>query len=586
MEPTATHQFFRGLKNLPQPPRFAMSEAQRFLLLSILIGVFAGLLIVCFHCAIDFMSWYTLGTPAGSSWVRTLLSPVLGGAASSLLVLFVFRKATGSGVNHTKAAIYIFEGYVPSSTVAGKFAACSVSLGTGTPLGPEDPALQMGAGIASLLGRLFRISRSSMRMIAPVGAAAGIAAAFNTPITAVLFVIEEVVGAWNAGVLGSIILAAVSAVVVSRSFLGDQPLFRVPLFELRDPAELLVYALIGVSGGLLSVLFVRAIEHLKRRAERLPRWTVYVRSAAAGLLVGLVGLFQPEVMGVGYESIDSALHNHFPWDTMLILAAAKICLTAICFSAGTPGGMFAPSLFIGAMAGGGIGALAHQYWPLATSSASSYVLVGMGTFFAGVFRAPMTSIFMVFELSASYMIILPVMTANMMSYLVSRSLQRSPFFDLVARMEGMNLPSSEEMRERPRLRVEQAMDADTPTVLRADTTVKRAIEEMRTHGAEWRLVWSASGIWSLAELGTLEADGDGQRTISEAIPLTPLPRVYPDLALDSALRQFGPYPALPVCSRAHPDQLLGVLTLEGIHRAYGIGQQPGETSAGPPRLTD
>lgn len=178
---------------------FGMSEAQRFLLLATLIGIFAGLLVVCFHVAIDFIRWYAVGTLAEKTSFATILSPALGATIASLLVWFVFKKARGSGVNQTKAAVYIYDGYVPFSTVVGKFLACSVSLGSGNSLGPEDPALQMGAGVASLLGRAFRLARDTMRMIAPVGAAAGIAAAFNAPITAVLFVMEEVVVGWHTG---------------------------------------------------------------------------------------------------------------------------------------------------------------------------------------------------------------------------------------------------------------------------------------------------------------------------------------------------------------------------------------------------
>jgi len=190
-----------------------MTETQRFLLLAILIGLFAGLTIVCFHISMDFLSWFVLGTPVGENRIATILGPAVGAGVASLLVLRVFRTAQGSGVNHTKAALYVSNGYVPSSTVIGKFLACSLSIGSGNSLGPEDPALHMGAGIASWLGRMFGLARENMRMIAAVGAAAGIAAAFNTPITAVLFVIEEVIGAWNTAVLGSTVLSAVSAVL-------------------------------------------------------------------------------------------------------------------------------------------------------------------------------------------------------------------------------------------------------------------------------------------------------------------------------------------------------------------------------------
>jgi len=290
--------------------RFAMSETQRFMLLSILIGIFAGLLVVCFHIAIDFIGWYAVGTLADMTGLGTMLSPALGATAAFLLVRYVFPKAHGSGVNQAKAAVYIYDGYVPFSTVAGKFLSCAISIGTGNSLGPEDPALQMGSGVASLLGRAFHLARDTMRMIAPVGAAAGIAAAFNAPITAVLFVMEEVVAGWHTGVLGSIVLSATSAVVVSRWFLGNDPLFAVPSeFELSDPFELIVYALIGVAGGLLAVVFMKTIRVLRRRLNTLPNWSQMLQPALAGMIVGFAGLWLPEVMGGGYDAIDGALHN-------------------------------------------------------------------------------------------------------------------------------------------------------------------------------------------------------------------------------------------------------------------------------------
>ena len=498
---------------------FALTETQRFLLLAILIGVFAGLLVVCFHIAIDFLSWYSLGALSGRFRFGRLVSPALGAVVATILATRVFPLARGSGVNQTKAALYISDGVVPTSTVAGKFLACSIAIGSGNSLGPEDPSLQMGAGVASLLGRMFRLGRKNMRMIAPVGAAAGIAAAFNTPISGVLFVMEEVVASWNAGVVGSIVLAAVSAVVVIRWFLGNQPLFHVPAFELTHPTELIVYALVGVAGGLASALFIKLIEILRIRLEKLPHRTELLQALAGGFIVGLVGLWLPEVMGAGYDAIDFALHDRFPWNLLLLLAVAKLLVTLFCFSTGIPGGMFAPALFIGAMLGGGLGGLAHHFWPFPISSEGAYVLVGMGTFFSGVFRAPMTSIFMVFEVSASYTIILPVMIANTIAYFISRRLHPEPFFTMLAHDEGVDLPSAEEYRSTEVLRVEDAM-------------------QPIPHGAD----------------------------------LDRAPRIYPDVPLDSALRLLGQCEMLRVASRADPAKAIGVLTLADVHRAYGIAE--------------
>jgi CIC family chloride channel protein len=553
------------------PPQ--MSETQRFLLLAILIGIFAGMLVVCLHIAIDFLAWYSVGAISQTFRYARLLCPTLGAFVAVVLVRRFFRAAQGSGVNQTKAALYISDGHLPSSTVAGKFVACSIAIGTGNSLGPEDPSLQMGAGIASLLGRLFQLGRDNMRLIAPVGAAAGIAAAFNTPVSGVLFVMEEVVASWNAGVVGSTMLAAVSAVVVVRWFLGNQPLFRVPEFELTHPTELLVYALIGAVGGVLSAFFVKAVGWLRERLELLPPWTAYAQPLAAGLLVGVIGLWLPQIMGAGYDAIDSALHNRFTFPMLLLLALAKMTVTLACFSTGIPGGMFAPTLFIGAMIGGGLGGLAHRYWPFPSSSAEAYVLVGMGTFFAGVFRAPMTSIFMVFEVSASYVIILPVMIANTVGYFLSRALHPVPFFTMLARQEGLDLPSAEERRSMPILHVEEAMGEAPELVLAPDTLVAEAARRMEEHGARRCLIALPGGTWSSITEEAVRAfmgPADGSHSLQEAFRLELLPRLYPDHSLDVALRYLGAYPLLPVVSRAHPEQIEGILTLDDIHRAYGI----------------
>jgi len=552
-----------------------MGEAQRFLLLSIIIGIFSGLIVVCFHMTIEFFNWNTVHGAGQRNWLVVLLWPAAGGGVAYLLTVHVFPSARGSGVNFTKAALYASDGYVPFNGVTGKFIASTISIGSGNPMGPEDPALQMGAGIASLLGRMFRLTRDNMRLIAPVGAAAGIGAAFNTPITAVLFVMEEVVAEWSTGVLGSIVLSAVSAVVVTRWFLGDDPLYSVPDFALSSYWELFVYAAIGLLGGLLSAWFTRFVVGMRARAISAPTAWKYALPVLAGLAVGAVGIRIPEILGAGYEGIDSALNDRYVWYFLLLLGALKMVSTAVCFSAGTPGGMFAPTLFIGAMLGGGIGGLAHEYLPLATSPASAYVLVGIGTFFAGVFRAPMTSIFMVFETSASYVIILPVMVSNTISFLVSRQLQHESLLQIVGRQDGLDLPSVEEAREAPRLSIEDAMRKGDQRVLRSDWSVSEALERMRARGAERTLVGAGWSDWTWIERGDLESTveaGQGAESVAEALRPRSVIRVYPDQSLESALWLLGPYPILPVMSRVNPGLLLGTLTLEDVERAYGIGQ--------------
>lgn len=550
-----------------------MSETQRFLLLSIFIGAFAGLLVTCFHVAIEAATWATLGFPVGLRGGAAILWPAVGALVGALIVGRVFKSAAGSGVNATKAAIYISDGRIPAGSIAGKFSACAISIGLGNPLGPEDPALQMGAGVSSILGRAFRLTREHLRMIAPIGAAAGIAAAFNTPITAVLFVIEEVLAGWNAGVLGSIVLSAVSATVVSRWFLGDAPLFEAPLFTLTHPSELAIYALIGVTGGLLGAGYLKLVVVLRSRASHAPGCSRLALPAASGLVVGIVAYWLPQVLGAGYPSIDAALHNEFAWPMLIGLGLVKATLTAVCFAVGTPGGLFAPTLFVGAMVGGGIGALASQFWPFATSPAGAYVLVGMGTFFAAFFRTPMTSFFMIFEVSATYAVILPAMVANTLAYLVSRSLQPTGVFDAVARLEGTVMPVVHEQRERAERRIEDSMmPARRMLVVPASMSVAEVAAALAAGGRVPALVSLGGKGWTVLppEDQLREAAArDAELPLGRAFLLTPARVLFRDEQVDDALEALASASVVPVVTRTSPRVLLGCVTLERVLETFG-----------------
>jgi len=478
------------------PRTLTLSEGNLFLVLAVIIGLFSGMAVVCFRISIEWIRLALFGSALAPSAVRVLFVPAAVGLVVAFLIQRFFRGARGSGVNQTKAAVYVFDGYVPFRTVIGKFVTCALAIGSGQSLGPEDPSLQIGAGIASVLGRRLELSRDKLRLLAPVGAAAGLAAAFNAPISAVLFVIEEVIGTWSAGALGAIVLAAVSSAVVMRSFLGSEPLFRVPAYNLAHPAELLAYALLGVVGGVLSLAFMKIIAYLRPRLRDLPEWTRYLQPAIAGLAIGFIGLRLPQTMGAGYLYVDQALHNQYTWEMLAILGFAKILTTSLSFVSGTPGGMFAPTLFIGAMIGGAVGGLEHHFFPQLAASLGPFELVGIGTFFAGFLRVPITSVFMVVETTGSYSIVLPVMISNTIAYLICRKYQDVALFDLLARQDGLELPSMEEQREQPVLRVEDAMRKLESPPLQAGDTLARAVEIADSFPEEIQLVRFPTGRWA------------------------------------------------------------------------------------------
>ena len=558
--------------------RSAFREDRFFLILSVFIGVLSGLAVVCFRFAIDWSRLYLLGTGAVLSPVRMLLAPSLAGLVIAVLVIHVFPTARGSGVNQTKAALYIFNGDIPIRTAIGKFITAALAIGAGHSLGPEDPSLQIGACLASLLGRKMRLSRDRMRLIAPVGAAAGLAAAFNAPISAVLFVIEEVIGRWTAGILGSVVLSAVSSVVVMRWFLGSESLFRIPAVELKNPTELIAYAVLGLVGGLASVAFASGITTLRPRCKALPLWTQYFQPAIAGLLIGVVAMMgAPQVMGAGYEYIDQAMHGQFTWQFLAILAGAKIVATLLSFVSGTPGGMFAPTLFIGAMLGGAVGGAQHFFFPHLTGSVGTYALVGMGVLFAGFLRAPMTSVFMVLEVSGNYSIIVPVIVANTFAYVISRWLQPIAIFDLLTRQDGLELPSMEELREEDVLRVEDAMQPVEGPVLDANDTIEKALRELDHTESEDLLVRLSPSGWSTTtteHLRQMAAQGKTQQNVGSVLLIPRIPHLHPDHPLETALRYVDRWPIVPVVSRADFRKLEGVVTQRHVlerYREFGEG---------------
>jgi CIC family chloride channel protein len=563
-------------------------EEYLFLLLSIFIGIISGLLVVSFRMAIEWLSVLLLGSSPQPHQARLIFIPALAGLVIGVLTRYVFPNVRGSGINQTKAALYIHNGYISSRTVIGKFLLSALAIGSGHSLGPEDPSLQIGAGVASLISRRFGMSKEKLRIFAPIGAAAGLAAAFNAPISAILFVIEEVIGQWSAAVLGSIVLAAISSVVVARSFWGAEPMFRIPAVTLRDPRELLAYAVLGVAGGFASLLFAKSLSWLRPRLRSQPPWSQMIQPALAGLLVGGIGYFGlTQVMGAGYEAIDQAMHSQFAWRMLLVLVLFKIIATTLSFSSGTPGGMFAPTLFIGAMLGAAVGSFEKIYFPHLTGSIGSYALVGMGVLFAAFLRAPLTSVFMAIEVSGNYSIVVPVILANTIAYVISRVLLPVPIFELLTHQDGLYLPSMEEVREESNLHLEDALQPVTVPILQgSDTIADTAASLAQYEGSKSVpavLIQCSDGLWYSAKREELEAllsgsasaasdvssaTGHPPATLESRLGAERTPILFPDLPLSSALPHFQRWPLLPVTNRAIRGSLEGAVSLHDVLNRY------------------
>src|SRR5713226_7714626 len=440
-------------------------EEQVFLVLTLVIGALVGLTVVAFIVLTERFG-ARIYPPGGAAWHR-LLAPVVGSLTMGYLLFKYFPNARGSGVPQTKAALYARGGYISIATVLGKFFCTSVTLASGIPLGREGPSVQVGAGLASLLGRKLGLSPEKIKALIPVGAAAAVAAAFNTPLAAVLFALEEVVGDLHAPVLGSVVLASATSWAMLRLLLGNDPLFKVPQYQLVSPAEFLIYAVLGLLGGLLSVAFTKSLLELRERFLRLPPRTKWFQPAVGGVAVGIMGWFVPQTLGVGYGYVGQVLNGGMALKLMVLLLVLKLIGVVVSYASGNAGGIFGPALFLGAMLGGAVGSIAHNLFPGHVATAGAYALVGMGTAFAGIVRAPMTSVVMIFETTRDSAVIVPLMISNLVSFFVSSRFQRQPIYEVLTYQDGIHLPSAESRISSGQRRVFQAMRPATE-ILTAD----------------------------------------------------------------------------------------------------------------------
>jgi chloride channel protein, CIC family len=569
-----TTRLKKGLEELRQ------SENQLSLVLSLVIGALVGLVVVAFILLTGRLAARMY--PAGGSGWRRIFVPTLGSLATGYLLSRYFPFARGSGIPQTKFALFINDGAISFRTVLGKFFCCVAALASGIALGREGPSVQVGAGLASVIARRLGLSKERMRSLVPVGCSAALATAFNTPIAAVLFSLEEIMGDLHATVLGSVVLSSATSWMVLHLVLGDDPLFHVPAYHLVHPVEFAIYAALGVVGGLGSVAFVKLLLTLRQRFMNFPARTVWFQPVAGGLTVGLMGYFVPEVMGVGYNYVERILNGDMLLSLVVLLAVLKIVATAVCYGSGNAGGIFGPSLFIGAMIGGAVGSVAHSLLPNLTADPGAYALVGMGAAFAGIVRTPLTSVIMIFELTRDYSIIVPLMISNLIAFFISYKLQREPIYEALAHQDGVHLPTAES-RGASKVQVVHAMRS-TPEVLSPETSVSTAMDRLKSGGWDaWPVVdaYGLRGMVRNTELERAVASGSPLKRLSELLaessdghPLSAeeLPHVHPDHSLGLALERMGTtgLKVLPVVSRANVRQVIGVVALDDILNAYGV----------------
>ncbi|MES1245231.1 MAG: chloride channel protein [Acidobacteriota bacterium] len=535
------------------------------------VGLLAGAGVRLFRWLIEEVRelWSAGLTPLGPGW-STALVPALGGVIVGLLLLWLVGEERHHGVAGIIEAVALAGGRLRYRRMPAKAVAAAISLGSGASVGPEDPSVQIGSNLGSMLGQWLRLSDDRMRVLVAGGAAAGMAAAFNAPIAGVFFALEIVLGEVAGSAVGPVVLSAVVSAAFTQAVAGKQPAFAVPAYDFRSAWELPLYLGLGLAAGPVSALYVRLLylsQDLFHRL-RLPRW---LKPALAGAAVGLAALALPQVLGEGYVTIESILGSRTQTVGLLLaLLAAKIVLTPLCIGAGFPGGVFAPSLFLGATLGGAFGLAADRLFPGLTLDPQAFAMVGMAAMLAGAVHAPLTAILLLFEMTNDYRIILPLMFAVMVSQWASQRLQSDSVYTLSLARKGLRIERGRDVEVLESLTVGEVMERDAP-VLRGADPLAGAAEVMAARRFNGLAVLNAAG--RLAGILTRQdldrGKAAGLATVGDACTREVLV-AYEDESLAEALRRMSvrDIGRLPVVSRDDPGRLLGLLRRHALTRAY------------------
>lgn len=425
--------------------RWRLNQHVYLSLLAILIGILGGYGAVLFRFAIKAAQYgFYQNTSDILTFAHTLSPylkiglPALGGLLVGPIIYFGAHEAKGHGVPEVMEAVALRGGRIRSRVALVKILASGISIGSGGSVGREGPIVQIGSSIGSTLARILRVPREREKTMVGCGAAAGIAATFNAPIAGVLFAIEILLGDFGLSTFSPVVLSSVTATTISRHYFGDFPAFIISSYKVISLWEFLFYPLLGIAAGLVALLFIISLYKCEDifNALKIPD---YLKPALGGLLLGGLLCKWPYVFGVGYGAVNLALKNQLPVLLLFSLIFVKILATSITLGSGASGGIFAPSLFIGAMTGGFFGSYVHELFPLITANSGAYALVGMGALVAGTTHAPITAILIIFELTGDYGIILPLMLSCILSTIITTSLEHGSIYTIKLLRRGIDI---------------------------------------------------------------------------------------------------------------------------------------------------
>jgi len=562
--------------------RIRLGDRSSMILIAVLIGLAGGFGAVFFRWLIETLqdlSWGSDGTPLEkierSAWYLRVLVPAAGGLLVGLIVKFLAPEAKGHGVPEVMNSVARLGGVIRPIVAIAKSFASAICIATGGAVGREGPIVQIGSAIGSTLGQLLHLSTPRIRTCVGCGAAAGIAATFNAPIAAAFFASEVILGEFGLGAFGSVVISSVSATVIARTLLGDIPAFEIPAYEIVNPAELLTYAVLGVLAAFAAVMFVQILHWSEDFFERLKRLPDYILPVLGGVGIGLLGLALPQVMGVGYDTITAALHGQLALGLLVILLVVKIVGTSLTLGSGGSGGVFAPSLFMGAALGGAVGHLAQFVAPFPMANPGAYAVVGMGALVAAATHAPITAILIIFELTGDYGVIPGLMVSCILGTFLAQRLRRESIYTIKLIRRGIDLFAGQEVNVLRQVLVKDIMRSDIETVPLAAPITDLYQRMVNSRHYEFFVVdaeHNLEGVISVDDLRPHLPDLETLRhvAIAEDIMTRSVVFLQEDDTLDCAMRQFGKrtFEELPVVAAGESMVPIGFIQRQDVIKAY------------------
>jgi len=573
-------QFIRKFLS-KQVYRLRLNEHTFMVLAAVVIGLFGGFGAIFFRFLIRFFqrfffgSWhYSLNYVMQLPWYVKLIAPLVGGLLVGPIVYYFAREAKGHGVPEVMESIILRGGAIRPRVMLAKITASAVCIGSGGSVGREGPIVQIGSAIGSIFGQMLKVTGSHLRTLVACGTAAGIAATFNAPIAGALFAMEVILSDFGISQFSPIVVSSVTATVVSRHFLGDFPAFVIPRYELISVWEMIPYALLGFLAAFVALAFINVLYKSEDLFESLPI-PGFLKPALGGLIIGSMAIFFPHIFGVGYDTISLALESRLTWYFLLALVALKLFAVSVTIGSGGSGGIFAPSLFLGAGLGGFVGTLVHTLFPLYSATSGAYALVGMGAVAAGAMHAPITAILIIFELTNDYRIILPLMIACIISVLLTSRLKKDSIYTLKLSRRGLNLFQGQEINVLRSIKVSAVMRVDfeavyveTPLQKLMDLTVTSTHSNFFVVNDQKELI----GIISIHDLRKIIYEQDMLASIVLAHDLmTPISHFFTaEESLDEVTKAFSEISVdeMPVVDNLMEKHLIGTIVKDDVINAY------------------